>query len=195
MPAGRWPTGSLEPPPSTCDGRGGWGVSQTDLVYTIHATKKLLDRVKQPLGLPVEEPSTALGSWYATLLFWKPQVALFVNERTLLPVFVPLAPAATLVARFPDQLGRVLDGLGVPFVLQEVGAMSEVSYARTANRSVVGSMNDFAFMADVARAHGQGDDLVALSVDLADTPCGPLRKGHGFPDREVEAIVATVLGT
>jgi hypothetical protein len=56
-------------------------------------------------------------------------------------------------------------------------------------------MNDFAFMADVARAHGQGDELVALSVDLADTPCGPLRKGHGFPDREVEAIVATVLGT
>jgi hypothetical protein len=165
-------------------------------VYTIHATKKLLDRVKQPLGLPVEEPSTALGNWYATVLIWKPQVTLFVNERTLLPVFVPLAPAAKLAARFPDQLGRVLEGLGVPvgFVLQEVGAMSEASYAKTANRSVVGSMNDFAFMADVARAHGQGDDLVALSVDLADTPCGPLRKGHGFPDREVEAIVATVLG-
>lgn len=162
----------------------------------IHATKKLFDRVKQPVEQPIEEPSTALGNWYATVLFWKPQVALFVNERTLLPVSLPLAPAATLAGRLPDQLGRVLHGLGVPleFVLQEVGAMSEVSYAKTANRSVVGSMNDFAFMADVARAHGQGDDLVALSVDLADTPCGPLRKGHGFPDREVEAIVATVLG-
>jgi hypothetical protein len=100
-------------------------------VYTIHATKKLLDRVKQPLGLPVEEPSTALGNWYATVLFWKPQVVLFVNERTLLPVFVPLAPAAKLAGRLPDQLGRVLGGLGVPveFVLQEVGAMSEASYA------------------------------------------------------------------
>ena len=165
-------------------------------MYTIHATKKLLDRVKQPVELPVEEPSTAFGNWYATVLFWKPQVALFVNERTLLPVFLPLAPAAKLAGRLPDQLGRVLDGLGVPleFVLQEVGAMSEASYAKTSNHSVVGSMNDFAFMADVARAHGQGDDLVALSVDLADTPCGPLRKGHGFPDREVEAIVATVLG-
>lgn len=41
---------------------------------------------------------------------------------------------------------------------------------------------------------GQGDDLVALSVDLVDTPCGPFRKGHGFPDREVGAIVAAVLG-
>jgi hypothetical protein len=83
----------------------------------------------------------------------------------------------------------------VEFVLREVGGMSEAAYAKTASRSVVGSMNDFAFMADVARVHGRGDDLVALSVDLADTPCGPLRKGHEFPDREVEAIVATVLGT
>ena len=81
------------------------------------------------------------------------------------------------------------------FVLQEVGALSDAAYAKTANRSLVGSMNDFAFMADVARARAQGDDLVALSVDLADTPCGPLRKGHGFPDREVEAIVADALGT
>jgi hypothetical protein len=31
--------------------------------------------------------------------------------------------------------------------------------------------------------------------DRADTPCGRLRKAHGFPDREVEAIVVTVLLT
>jgi hypothetical protein len=70
---------------------------------------------------------------------------------------VPLAPATKLAGRLPDQHGRVLDGLGVPveFVLQEVGSMSDASYAKTANRSVVGSMNDFAVMADVARAHGR----------------------------------------
>ncbi len=167
------------------------------MTYTIHATKKLLDRVKRPVEVPVDEPSTALGNWYATAMFWKPQVALLVNERTLLPVFVPLAPAAKLAQRFPDHLGRVLDGLGVPieFVLQEVGAMGEASYAKTANRSVVGSMNDFGFLAEAGRAHGRGEDLVALSVHLAGTPCSPLRKGHGFPDREVEAIVAQVLGS
>jgi hypothetical protein len=52
--------------------------------YTIHATRKLLDRVKRPVGAPVE-PATALGNWLATALFWKPQAALFVNERTFLP--------------------------------------------------------------------------------------------------------------
>ena len=167
------------------------------MTYTIHATKKLLDRVKRPVEAPVDQPSTALGNWYATAMFWKPQVALFVNERTLLPVLAPLAPAAKLAQRFPQNLGWVLEALGTPieFVLQEVGAMSEVSYAKTANRSVVGSMNDFAFLAEAGRAHGRGEDPDALSVHLAGTPCSPLRKGHGFPDRELEAIVAQVLGS
>lgn len=36
-------------------------------MFTIHGTKKLLDRVKQPVGEPIEAPSTALGNvdWHA----------------------------------------------------------------------------------------------------------------------------------
>ncbi len=164
-------------------------------MYTIHATKKLLDRVQQPVEAPVAEPSTLLGSWYATALFWKPQVALLVNERTLVPVLLPLAPAGQLAKRVPDQVGRVLVGLGMPieFVFQEVAAMSEATYAKTANRSTVGMLNEFGFLADVHRAHG--DDLVALSVRLAGTPCGPLYKSHSFPDLELAAFVAERFGT
>ena len=55
-----------------------------------------------------------MGQWYATAMFWKPQVALFVSEPTLLPVLVPLAPAATLLARFPQQLAAVLTAHGTP---------------------------------------------------------------------------------
>lgn len=164
-------------------------------MYTIHATEKLLDRVKRPVEEPVAEPSTALGNWYATAIFWKPQVAIFVGERTLLPVFMPLAPAATLAERFPDQLGRVLEGLGTPidFVLQEVGATRDASYAKTASRSVVGSMNEFAYRARWHRTD-VADDWVALSVRLAATPCTPLYGGHGTPEREVAALVADVFG-
>ncbi|MEQ8718081.1 MAG: hypothetical protein RIE08_10790 [Acidimicrobiales bacterium] len=164
-------------------------------MFTIHATKKLLDRVKQPVGEPVEEPGTALGNWYATALFWKPQVALFVNERTLLPVFVPLAPATKVAGRLPDQLGRLLDAMEVPleFILRETAAMESASYAKTANRSVVGSMNDFVFLAEHYLAGGFPLDLMALSLRMAGTPCGPLRKGHGFPDLEVKALVAATM--
>lgn len=164
-------------------------------MFTIHGTKKLLERVKQPISEPVEQPSTALGNWYATALFWRPQAALFVNERTLLPVFMPLAPAAKVAERLPDQVGRVLDVLDVPieFVLQETAAMGSANFAKTANRSVVGSMNDFAFLAEHYLAGGFPHDLLALSVRMAGTPCGPLRKRHRFPDQELAAVVAEVL--
>jgi hypothetical protein len=49
-------------------------------------------------------PTTALGNWYATVVFWKPQGALFVNERTLTPIVVPLAPAISVTDRFPAHL-------------------------------------------------------------------------------------------
>jgi hypothetical protein len=162
--------------------------------YTIHATKKLLDRVKRPVG--AVEPATVLGNWYATALFWKPQVALFVNEWTFLPVLVPLAPAATLAERFPESLRAVLDQLGVDprFVDAEIRMMGRAGYAKTANRSVVGMMNEFGFLADTFRRDPRfGEDLVRLAVRLAGTPVGPLAKRQGFPDRELLALVETHL--
>ena len=77
-------------------------------VYTIQGTKKLLDRVKHPVMPAVEDPTTALGNWYATAIFWRPQVAFLVNEATLFPVLLPLAPAASIAARFPDALESIL---------------------------------------------------------------------------------------
>lgn len=159
--------------------------------FTIHATKKLLDRLKQPVVDPVD-PATELGNWYATALFWKPQVALFVNERTLLPVFMPLAPASTLDRRFPEELRRVLDAHGVDprFVDAEIGLMGVGRIAKTASRSLLGVMNEFTFLGNVHREElGADEDLVALSVRLAETPMGPLYKSHGSPDRELKALV------
>ncbi len=162
------------------------------LVFSIHATKKLLDRVKQPVMPAASEPATALGNWYATVLFWKPQVGLLVNERTLFPVLMPLAPAVTLLKRFPDSLRQTLEarGIAAEFIESEIGAMVEGRYAKTANRSVVGIMNEFSFLADVHRAHRGVDDLVGLALKLSKTPCGPLYKRHGSPDRELDALVA-----
>ncbi|HMR94466.1 MAG TPA: hypothetical protein PKE05_02930 [Microthrixaceae bacterium] len=96
--------------------------------------------MKAPLADPVTEPTTALGNWYATALFWKPQVALFVNEATLLPVLLPLAPAKSLADRFPEHLEAVLAALGTDprFVAAEIGATTDARWAKTANRSIVG---------------------------------------------------------
>jgi hypothetical protein len=146
-------------------------------MFTLHCTQKLLDRIKQPPVADLPPPTTALGNWYAHALFWTPQVALLVNERTLLPVLMPLAPAATFVDRFPTHLAEVLHGHGfdAQFIDREVEEVSEAVVAKTANRSVVGVMNEFAFLADGYRTYLEAPELLALSIKLAGTPCSPLR--------------------
>ncbi|MEZ5244113.1 MAG: hypothetical protein R2707_03385 [Acidimicrobiales bacterium] len=47
---------------------------------------------------------------------------------------------------------------------------------------------------DLGCADGFPHDLLALSLRMAGTPCGPLRKSTGFPDLEVAAVVDEVLG-
>ena len=110
-------------------------------------------------------------------------MALLVNERTLLPVLLPLAPAAHLAQRFPAALAKMLRALNIPaqFIESEIGGMGEVVYAKTANRSVLGVMNEFVILAQGYRHHDDETDPLAMSLKLADTPCGPLYKGPVFP--------------
>lgn len=134
-------------------------------MFVVHATKKVLDRCGGPS--PAGAPSTtALGAWYATALFWKPQVALFVNEPTRLPVFVRLAPAATLVSRFVTDLGIVFaaHGLDARLVDSELAEMTEHGLEKTASRSVLGTTNDFSCLADAYRGQRGVDDLIDLSL-------------------------------
>jgi hypothetical protein len=117
-------------------------------------------------------------------------VALLVSENTLLPVLMPLSPATTLARRFSTQLALVLKahGISADAIAHEIGRMAEVTYAKTANRSVVGMLNEFSFLADCWRPRF-GDDLVVLSQRLAETPCSPLRKGPISPDRALWKVM------
>lgn len=148
-------------------------------MYTIHGTAKILAKVKPELQEPVG-PGTRLGNWYATTLPWRPQVALFVNQTTLLPVFLPLAPTRTVADRLPAQVAEVLRAIGIDpaFIANEVDAMTDPVWAKTASRSVIGSMTDFAFLAGHHRSLHGPTDLVALSAHLAHTPCSPLEVHH-----------------
>lgn len=132
-----------------------------------------------------------MGDWYATVLFWRPQVALFVSAVTLLPVFLPLAPAANVVNRFPGALRALVDsyGYGAWFDAPAGPHMTEYRIDRTNSRSVLGSMNDFVHQCDVYRRGPDRDDLLKLSRMLAHTPCSPLFGRTGVPDLELAAIV------
>ena len=165
-------------------------------MYVVHGTGKFLERVGAPSPAEVGRPTTVLGDWYATVLLWKPQVGLFVNESTLLPVLLPFAPAATVIDRFPKALATVLrrHGIGEPFIEAECAAMADHRLAKTKNRSVVGMMTEFAFLGGAYAESEDAVDLVELSLWLARTPCGPLYSRHGSPDRELAAHIARRLG-
>ncbi len=161
-------------------------------MYVVHGTRKFVERVGARARVEVGHPRTVLGDWYATVLFWKPQAGLFVNESTLLPVLLPLAPAATVVDRFPAALATVLrrHGISEAFIEAECEAMADHCLAKTKNRSVVGTMSEFAFLGGAYAESEDAVDLVERSLWLARTPCGPLYSRQCSPDRELAAHLA-----
>lgn len=166
-------------------------------MFTVRGTKKFLDRVGRPMTDPPPS-STVLGDWYANVMFWRPQVALFVNATTLIPVLMPLAPASGVVVRFPTATAEVLGALGIDprFVESESTEMKLVVLAKTASRQVLGVMNEFTFMAEHTIRTGRSDpaDLVGLSVWLANTIVGPISKDDGCtPLGVLQRVVATVM--
>ncbi|MGH9155069.1 MAG: DUF6933 domain-containing protein [Acidimicrobiales bacterium] len=105
----------------------------------VRGTKKFLDRVGR--ANPIEERSSGvLGDWYANPLFWRPQVVLFLNEHTRLPVLVPLAPTSSVIDRFLPAIAKFATSVGAPSdaVASELDSMKEWTVAKTASRSLLG---------------------------------------------------------
>jgi len=107
---------------------------------------------------------------------------LLVNEQTLLPVIVPLAPSATFVHRIPFEVTRMLQAMGLshdPWEAELLGWKS-AAICKTANRSLLGTMNEFCFLAQVYRDHKDLHDPLSISMTLAGTPCGGAQ-GYRYP--------------
>lgn len=161
-------------------------------MVTVRATRKLLQRLGPPKPDDRISITALLGDWYATYLPWRPrQIALLVNERTLLPLLMPLAPAATFLNRFPDELAALLEAHHIPasVIAVEAAATRNARLATTVNRSLLGTLNEFAFLSEAHRVKGADTDLLGLSLTLSRTPCSPLYSRHVSPDREVAALL------
>lgn len=162
---------------------------QTDPVLVIRGTKKFRDRVPATAQPSDAASTTQLGDWYVNAHFWRPHMAILVNERTFLPVALPLAPAASVLNRIPDAITAVLSALGVDadFIEREGMAMDTQLLLPTASKSVLGVMKG---LTDIGRMYVTYDritDPVALSLRMAQIPTGPLFTRHVSPDREVIA--------
>ena len=135
-------------------------------------TKKFRERVKAPAPQIGDRSTTAMGDWYATVLFWKPQVALLVNESTLLPVLMPFVPSSTVLDRFPVALKAALASHEVSreFIAFEIDAMTEHRLTSTSNRSVIGMPNQFSFL---PTSGGGGQSAASISWRCRCASLGP----------------------
>jgi hypothetical protein len=149
-------------------------------MVVLRYTQKLLRRLHEKPAEFAPSSSTLLGDWYAKILWMhRRPLVLAVSARTLLPVLLPARDPASLGPGFAAALGGVLAALGVPAdqVAREQSQMAEVAFASTMSRQILGTMNDFDRMLDVA----PGQSLIEAALELAEAPCGPI--GMESPDR------------
>ena len=135
-------------------------------MITLRCTKKLLKYLAVD---PIDEPSVStgrLGDWYANLVpTYAGDLIMFVNEKTLITVAVPTMLDEELISLFRSRVVNLLLMLDVPIqqIEQEINHYLEVEYAKTASRSVLGSMNDIAFNYQFIAERGIDDGSLSLS--------------------------------
>ena len=158
-------------------GRGLRGVEEVPVVV-LRCTQKLLRRLREAPSPDVPVSDTKLGDWYGTdLQVGQRRFALFMSERTRLPVVLEGADLKRLPDALAERLGRMLAALGVDDFAraEECARMAAAVFAATSSRSLVGSLNEAVSMARPFSARSPVVTPLELALDLAEVPIGPLR--------------------
>ncbi|MDH5804430.1 MAG: hypothetical protein OEZ54_04530 [Gemmatimonadota bacterium] len=144
-------------------------------MVVLRATKKVLQRLP-PITADDTSSDTALGDWYVNRIVVDSQpLLLMVSSLSLLAIITP----ARDVKHLPDRLSTVvvdrLLRLGIaPNLCQaEAEAMNPVQVGPTRDRSVLGSMVDFAKTIPYHLPVDAWDEINIRGVErrLAETPC------------------------
>ena len=103
---------------------------------------------------------------------------------------VPARDSRTLVQRLCEALEPILTEIGVSAdeAAAERGAMQRWAVRKTANRGVLGSLNDLAFQLQVGLLNFPDRTLTAQSLWLAKTPLKVI--DYGAPDQATLAAFA-----
>jgi hypothetical protein len=121
---------------------------------------------------------TRLGDWCGNILqIGRRQYLLFISERSRLPVVIPIREAKHLEAVFAEAVCDVLAavGVGAADIAADRAKMSGIAFGRTNNRSLLGTLNDFAFMAQQGSGNlAEPESPEELMRFLSQTPILPL---------------------
>lgn len=168
----------------------------------IRCTKKLQKEMGlSKNSLSESEPAGAcLGSWHANLIFIaRRKCVLFVNDRTLFNFIVPDVSRASLKALsslFISWLAGVLAEEEIPEYMREkiMAEYSQIEYANTNSKSVLGSMNDLAYHYEhlILSERGVHSPAVpSIIKKLNRIPMGAIR--YAYPIEALKSIYANIL--
>jgi hypothetical protein len=150
-----------------------------DPMVVLRCTRRLLARLKRTEVFGRHPVLDSARDWYGNILqIGHRQHLLFISERSRLPIVIPIRDARRLETIFANAVCNVLAavGVGAKDIADERSRMSEISFGRTNNRSLLGTLNDFAFMAQHVNANrDEPESPEELMVFLAQTPILPLK--------------------
>ncbi|MBB6186511.1 hypothetical protein [Rhodanobacter sp. MP7CTX1] len=157
-------------------------------------TAKLLKVMKAELPGELLPASNRLGEWTANLVrVGRINLVLAVSEPTRFAVVIDAAPYATVPERFVHALFNALLDLGIPTdrAAAEVTAMQPLTLAASNSKSVLGTLNQFAWEMECDLRDGCAHSARELSHRLVQTivlkpshivyPADRVREMFGLP--------------
>src|SRR6185295_338552 len=117
-------------------------------MITLQLTHKLHKLLDIDLTEQLKPTTSKLGDWYANLVpTYAGDLIVVANERTLLSVAIPIWESSLLLLLFRLRVGNLLGMIGIQpkAIDDELRHYSQIQFGKTRSRSVLGSMNDFAF--------------------------------------------------
>jgi hypothetical protein len=156
----------------------------------LRSTQKLLRYLPISVAGPCSS-GTALGDWYVNRFYVNRHPAiLLVSSKSLLAIIESARDIRSLPDRLASLVAHRLERLdvGTGVVDSEVGEMSPVIVGPTADRSVLGTMVDFAKTIPyyVFRANWDESQQRDIEDKLGETPCRVSAKSNNtiWPSRE-----------
>jgi hypothetical protein len=151
-------------------------------------------------ALVENEPTFSyLGSWHANLLYInKKKCVIFTNDKTLfnfIAAGVSRAELKKLSIMFMNNLLCILadEGLDQSTINKIITEYSEIGYAKTNSKSILGSMNDLAFhyKFHIQEAGGVHSYLVpSIIKKLNHMPMGAIN--YGYPIEVLRAMYVSL---
>ncbi len=137
---------------------------------TLRCTRKLLKGLNASARDSATPPTTTLGDWYANIYDARPEpLVIGLNERTLIAVVIQTHDASSLAIQFCAAVVELLAKIGIPndSIATKRRAMAEIAFGPTANRKVLGCLNEAALALSVefdwAHEKHLGDHALHLS--------------------------------